>query len=421
MYSCRLTITKDCLSAYCAAVCGSQICMATAALLGDPARQPPPLPWPPPAEHSYIVLRQLLPALARVFALPAQQLQPGSNEQQRADEDLQRRLLAVQLEALHVLLLLLPLPQAALTGSSPLGHGALWPAQLRQGLGLLLRGRISAVQRHSALQLAAAVVDMAGPGWLLGGSSEGLGNASSTASSTAGAAARAQDGEAFFQLLVEVVKVETSVLLHDALAPSVPVPLASAAAPAAGDWRPPAPRAARAPSEGGSSEAGDGDHAAGAALAADLADVDASGAAADVEPLLRVLASEQDRKELEEQLRREQREAAAAQPQAPQPGERMRRVDETPIPAGRYQCVQRGTCKAAPAGGVPLSCCTFFPVKWRTCLPLSVPDLPRPRAHPQRCTGRDRPSRRAPVPPACCPPASPCWRRAWRRWLPTRR
>ncbi|KAL4448249.1 hypothetical protein ABPG75_005468 [Micractinium tetrahymenae] len=293
------------------------------------------------AEDPSTVLHQLLPALAGVFALPAQQLNSSSKQQQqqgqeREAEELQRRLLAVQLEALHVLLLLLPLPQAALAAGSPLGRGARWPAQLRQGLGLLLRGRISAVQRHSALQLAAAVVDLAGAGWLLGGGGHddrtASGGAGAAAAAAADAAVAGGDGEAFFQLVVEVAKVETSVLLHDALAPDVPVPLASAAAPAADDWRPPAPRHVRAPSEAGSSEAGDGDHAAGAALAADLADAGASEAPADVEPLVRVLSSEQDRKELEEQLRREHREVVAAQLQAPQPGEHMRRVDGLQIP-----------------------------------------------------------------------------------------
>lgn len=325
------------------------------------------------------MLRQLLPALARVFALPAQQLQPKSSSavQGQGAEDLQRQLLVVQLEALHVLLLLLPLPQAAMADAGPAGRGARWPAQLRQGLGLLLRGRISAVQRHSALQLAAAVVDLAGPGWLLGDSGEGPGANDST-----GAAAGAAEGEAFFQLLVEVTKVETSVLLHDALAPSVPVPLAAAAAPVAGGGRAPAPRATRAPSEAGSSEAGDGDHAAGAALAADLADVDASGASADVEPLLRVLASEQDRKELEEQLRKEQREA---QRQAPQPGEHMRRVDETPIPAGRCRCLAVGWLPLTLLCTLPFKCCRTAHLSacpTCSCLPPAHPNRPHPDCPP---------------------------------------
>lgn len=359
----------------------------------------------PHAEDPSTVLHQLLPALARVFALPAQQLKPSGSQgrQGQGDEDLQRRLLAVQLEALHVLLLLLPLPHAAQAGAGGAGRGARWSAQLRQGLGLLLRGRISAVQRHSALQLAAAVVDLTGPGWLLGDSDDG---AAAVAAATA-----ARDGEAFFQLLVEVVKVETSVLLHDALAPGVPVPAAAPAAPAAGDWRPPAPRAPRAPSDAGSSEAGDGDHATGAALAADLAELDADGAAADVEPLLRVLASEQDRKELEEQLMREQRQAEAAQRQALQPGEHVRRVDETALPTG-----------GARGGGADAACLTLcassLPAPRSPSPGASSPPPTRPL---QRCAGMGPPRPRGRVPPACCPPASPCWRPAWRRWLLTPR
>ena len=46
-------------------------------------------------------------------------------------------------------------------------HRQDWPASVRRGLNWLLRSRVSAVQKHSALQLAAALVELAGPGWLL--------------------------------------------------------------------------------------------------------------------------------------------------------------------------------------------------------------------------------------------------------------
>ena len=192
-----------------------------------------------PAGDQATVLQHLLPALARVFALPAQQL--GANiagkqqEQRQQSEDVHLRLLAIQLESLHVLLLLLPLPHGSvLPEQRGRGGAPAWPAQLRQGLSLLLRGRISAVQRHSALQLAAAIADLAGPGWLLGreaGASSGSSSGSGSGSGGARSVPPGGSAEAFFQLLVEVTKVETSVLLHDALAPDVPVPLAAAAAP----------------------------------------------------------------------------------------------------------------------------------------------------------------------------------------------
>ncbi|PRW45088.1 Neurochondrin family isoform 2 [Chlorella sorokiniana] len=303
---------------------------------------------------AHTVLGQLLPALARAFGLPAQQLRSGSSRQgkaagQQADRQLQERLLAVQLEALHVLLLLLPLPHAAdlppeqLAGT---GGSAAWLAQLRQGLALLLRGRVSAVQRHSALQLAAAVVDLVGPDWLLGAGGSGGSASGSSGSSSANQKAAAAEDQAFFQLLVEITKVETSVLLHDALAPDVPVPLASAAGASAADWRPPAPRrpAGDACSSGGS-EAGDGLDEVGAELAADLAEAEEGSQAADMEPLVRVLHSEEDRLQLEAQLQREQQAAQAAADAAAaavggskpreqmRPGEHMKQVDEVQIPA----------------------------------------------------------------------------------------
>ena len=306
------------------------------------------------AGNTEAVLGQLLPALARVFALPAQQLQAGGSGGRQAgaaeQQQLQQRLLAIQLEALHVLLLLLPLPQSAclpaeqLEGEAP--GGPVWLVQLRQGLALLLRGRVSAVQRHSALQLAAAVVDLAGPGWVLGHA----GGASSSGGRSGGGASGRQaaaEAKAFFQLLVEITKVETSVLLHDALAPDVPVPLASAAGASAAEWRPPPPRrAADDACSSGGSEAGDGLHEAGAELAADLAEMEEGEQAADMQPLLRVLHSEEDRRQMEAQLQREQAAAEAAATAAAgassgrkpreqmRPGEHMQQVDEVQIPAG---------------------------------------------------------------------------------------
>jgi hypothetical protein len=46
-------------------------------------------------------------------------------------------------------------------------HRQEWPASVRRGLNWLLRSHVSAVQKHSALQLAAALVELSGPAWLL--------------------------------------------------------------------------------------------------------------------------------------------------------------------------------------------------------------------------------------------------------------
>ncbi|KAK9844202.1 hypothetical protein WJX81_007879 [Elliptochloris bilobata] len=114
---------------------------------------------------------------------------------------------AVQLEALHALLLLLPapLPQGAelnarLAESARKDPGG-WPAAARTGLALLLRARVAAEQRQSALQAAAALANIAGPAWLLG-------------------PAEGRAAGALFQPLVEHVKVETMLALRDALNPN---------------------------------------------------------------------------------------------------------------------------------------------------------------------------------------------------------
>ena len=45
--------------------------------------------------------------------------------------------------------------------------GAAWPLQLAGGLAILLSSRTADQQRHAALQLAAALLDLAGPSALL--------------------------------------------------------------------------------------------------------------------------------------------------------------------------------------------------------------------------------------------------------------
>lgn len=356
------------------------------ALAGSPMDHPArpaltPMPQPLAAGDPATLLDQLLPALARLFALPAQQLAASLGGTSGAsNEELLRQLLAIQLEALHVLALLLPLPQPAeelAAEQLAAGGPAAWPAQLRQGLALLLRGRISAVQRHAALQLAAAVVDLAGPSWVLDGPGPAPGGGKRAVSAAAGGGGK-REAEAFYQLLVEVTKVETSVLLHDALAPGVQVPLASAAATAAADWRAPAPRRAAGDdgaSSGGGSEAGDGLHEAGAELAADLAGADDADVDDDMAPLVRVLESEQDLRQMQAQLQREQQEAEAAEAVAAaggvrraQPGDHVKLVDSVEIPTGGW-----GWCAGFEGQG-------FTEREWGGCPHASCP------LHEQPCS-----------------------------------
>jgi hypothetical protein len=78
----------------------------------------------------------------------------------------------VHLEALHHLLLLLPLPEGSpvaqqLERQHDQRPGGSWGAHVRAGLLQLLRSRKGVVQTQSALQLAAAAVELLGPGWLL--------------------------------------------------------------------------------------------------------------------------------------------------------------------------------------------------------------------------------------------------------------
>ncbi|EIE22426.1 hypothetical protein COCSUDRAFT_42735 [Coccomyxa subellipsoidea C-169] len=128
---------------------------------------------------------------------------------------------ALQLQALYVLLLILssPLPQVEerLQDSAGVaaGTGSCWPAQARSGIATLLRGRLAPAQRQTTLQVAASILGLVGAEWLLAPSHDGR-----------------DVPEDFFQLLVEVVKVEALITLRDALAPKERIPLARAFIPA---------------------------------------------------------------------------------------------------------------------------------------------------------------------------------------------
>ncbi|KAK3266480.1 hypothetical protein CYMTET_24899 [Cymbomonas tetramitiformis] len=98
----------------------------------------------------------------------------------------------MQLEALRAMLLVLSAP-AASSGLLGIEQGAgEWPAQVRQGLQVVLRSKVPHVQRHAALRLASALVELRGAAWLDAG-----------------------DDGGFVQLLTEVIRVETLVLLHE--------------------------------------------------------------------------------------------------------------------------------------------------------------------------------------------------------------
>ncbi|GLI65500.1 hypothetical protein VaNZ11_009048 [Volvox africanus] len=146
----------------------------------------------------------------------------------------------LQLEALHLLLLMLracqePAAAAAARELVRLDEQVAWSAAVRRGLGWLLRSRAPGTLKHLALQMAAVVAETVGDGWLLG--------------SRAAAAAAALDSEApprvpppllqqqqqqppmaqeepgsFLLLLVETLKIETGLLLQDALHPDRHVP-----------------------------------------------------------------------------------------------------------------------------------------------------------------------------------------------------
>jgi hypothetical protein len=188
-------------------------------------------------EQNTASVEALIPGLAYTFALPALLQQ----------ENAKRNAAVIHLESLHALLLLLPLPlPQAVSAHESLTQSALeslWARHIRLGIGMILRGKAAAVQRHSALRLAAAMVDMFSPRWLfypLGG--QPLAN---NASTTVYTSSNEDEGGAFYQLLLEVIKIETNILLYDALSPSSHVPLSSAPGTAAENWKAPSTAASK--------------------------------------------------------------------------------------------------------------------------------------------------------------------------------
>lgn len=173
---------------------------------------------------------------------------------------------ALQLQAQHALLLLLPLPissdAAAMLKSSAealaecssgnnmeeaswrtaaadlptdLRAAALvaggWPAALQLGVLRMLQSRVGAVQRHSALRVAAAAVDLVGPGWLLPRRSAG--GAGGNAATALHQQQQQPVQQQLLTVLMELLAVETPLLLSDAMNPSATVPHGAPAAAAA--------------------------------------------------------------------------------------------------------------------------------------------------------------------------------------------
>jgi len=221
--------------------------------------------------------------LATVFGgkLPEQHSPPASKQGRVQGTDAA----ALQLDALHALLLLLPLPEAALQTQGILSAAALalaaagadagqaagaaavkaaeataaaagddsqpdaavsqvsrqlllraaaaagdWGSALRQGLVQVLRSRVGAVQRHSALQLAAAVLEVLGPSWLLPQQQQQQQGPQAAASSSSSSSRRPEE---FLLVLMEVLAIETPLLLSDAMNAGAAVPRSDAAMDAA--------------------------------------------------------------------------------------------------------------------------------------------------------------------------------------------
>ncbi|BDA43419.1 probable neurochondrin at N-terminal half [Coccomyxa sp. Obi] len=171
-----------------------------------------------PAVASFMVLDTRSGSSVAAAAQKGKQQEPGQAPAPPAPDLVDP--VALQLEALLVLLLILssPSPQveecllasAKAAAKSETG----WPLQARSGIATLLRGRLAPAQRQTALQVAASILGLVGPEWLLAPSHDG-GNLP----------------EAFFQLLVEVIKVEALITLRDALSPDAHVPLSHAPRP----------------------------------------------------------------------------------------------------------------------------------------------------------------------------------------------
>ena len=191
----------------------------------------------------------------------------------------------LQLDALHALLLLLPLPedsevahilQQQLQQHQQQGKEQQnWGDALRSGCALLLSSRIGGVQKRAGLQLSAAVVALLGSTWLIGPSASpskpttaAAGNAATTtSSSTSGGSGSNVAVTALLRVIMEVLSVEMALLLSDAMNPEAVVPDEGQSMLTRPQWRGPEPKtqvqrqevpAGAAGGEGGAAAGGGG-------------------------------------------------------------------------------------------------------------------------------------------------------------------
>lgn len=82
-----------------------------------------------------------------------------------------------------------------------------WGSKVRNGATVLLQSKATPVQRYSALKVTTAMVELCGPHWLVNVKQPSLAS---------------QQDIRLFQLVVEITKVELSILLHDALEENKP-------------------------------------------------------------------------------------------------------------------------------------------------------------------------------------------------------
>jgi hypothetical protein len=202
--------------------------------------------------------------LARVFGgtLSSSSAPGASSSSSSSSSSSGPDLAALQLQAQHALLLLLPLPEDS-PAAALLVHAAEnaagvpqqqqqqrrgdnsklvaatssvagdWPHALRQGLCRVMRSRVGVVQRHSALRLAAACLELLGPAWLLPQQQQQQQQyEAGSVGGSAAAAAVACPAEQFLLVLMELLAIETPLLLSDAMNPNAAVPREDIAMPA---------------------------------------------------------------------------------------------------------------------------------------------------------------------------------------------
>ncbi|GMH39716.1 hypothetical protein BSKO_07614 [Bryopsis sp. KO-2023] len=130
----------------------------------------------------------------------------GSPSSEKSEETDKVDPAMLQLEALHALLLIfpLPLPQAENVRDDLIGSQSEWWGRVRLGLTSILQSKTTLVQRHSALQLAAAMTELMGSDWLVKPYGEKIDS----------------NDLMFFRLVVEIVSIEVPVLLRDVVEPS---------------------------------------------------------------------------------------------------------------------------------------------------------------------------------------------------------